>query len=67
MHVPSESRDETDLALVDRLERVGAAETAGNGSAYTDTLTQAVDQAGIPAGSIWVRIVVLDGGCIFRL
>ena len=36
-------RDETDLALVDGLEWVGAADTAGNSSAETNTFSQAVD------------------------
>jgi hypothetical protein len=35
-------RYETDLTLVDRLEWVGAADTAGNGTAETDTFSQAV-------------------------
>lgn len=36
-------RYETDLTLVDRLEWVGAADTAGDGTAETDTISQVVD------------------------
>jgi hypothetical protein len=43
LHEPSEFGYETDLTLVDGLEGVGAADTAGNGTAETDTFSQAVD------------------------
>lgn len=43
MYIPSETRDQTDLTLVHRLEGVGAAEAAGNGTEETDTFSEAVD------------------------
>lgn len=43
MHEPSESRDQAHLTLVDGLERIGAADAAGDSSAETDALAQAVD------------------------
>lgn len=42
-HKPSKSRDQTDLALINRLEGIGAADAARNGTAETDAFTEAVD------------------------
>jgi hypothetical protein len=63
----SKSRYETDLTLVDGLEGVGAADTAGNGTAETDTFSQAVHQFRVPAVRIRVIIIVLDCCSIARL
>lgn len=43
IYIPSESRDQTDLTLVDRLEGVGAADAAGDGTTETDAGTQVVN------------------------
>lgn len=46
----TELGDKTNITLLDRLVRVGAADAARNGSESTDSRAERVDHAAIPAG-----------------